>query len=120
MEYYAGIDVSLERSSICVVDAIGRIVREAKVASAPEALTDWCKDPLTQLQHFGGFDSRKAAEFCGSSRWRPNCGAKNSGPPDQLCALTGSATVCWHLSAQDEHLAPRNAENQGCAAIFAH
>jgi transposase len=38
MEYYAGIDVSLERSSVCVVDATGRIVREAKVASEPEAL----------------------------------------------------------------------------------
>ena len=31
MEHYAGIDVSLERSSVCVVDASGRIVREAKV-----------------------------------------------------------------------------------------
>jgi transposase len=38
MEHYAGIDVSLERSSLCVVDATGRIVREAKVASEPEAL----------------------------------------------------------------------------------
>ena len=36
MEHYAGIDVSLERSSVCVVDATGRIVREAKVASEPE------------------------------------------------------------------------------------
>ena len=38
MEHYAGIDVSLERSSVCVVDATGRIVREDKVASEPEAL----------------------------------------------------------------------------------
>jgi predicted NBD/HSP70 family sugar kinase len=38
MEHYAGIDVSLERSSVCVVDATGKIVREAKVASEPEAL----------------------------------------------------------------------------------
>jgi transposase len=38
MEHYAGIDVSLERSSVCVVDAMGRIVCEAKVASEPEAL----------------------------------------------------------------------------------
>ena len=29
MEHYAGIDVLLERSSVCVVDATGRIVREA-------------------------------------------------------------------------------------------
>src|SRR3954465_2537140 len=41
VEHYAGIDVSLEQSSICVVDATGRIVREAKVASEPEALVDF-------------------------------------------------------------------------------
>jgi transposase len=38
MEQYAGIDVSLECSSVCVVDASGKIVREMKVASEPEAL----------------------------------------------------------------------------------
>jgi len=41
MEHYAGIDVSLECSSVCVVDASGKIVREAKVASNPEALIAW-------------------------------------------------------------------------------
>jgi hypothetical protein len=41
MEYYAGIDVSLECSSVCVVNASGKIVREAKVASEPEALIGW-------------------------------------------------------------------------------
>ena len=38
MEHYVGIDVSLEFSSICVVDAAGKVVREAKVRSEPEAL----------------------------------------------------------------------------------
>ena len=38
MDHYVGVDVSLELSSVCVVDATGRIVREAKVASEPEAL----------------------------------------------------------------------------------
>ena len=38
MEHYAGIDVSLELSSVCVVDAQGKIVKETKVASQPEAL----------------------------------------------------------------------------------
>jgi transposase len=41
MNHYAGIDVSLECSSVCVVDANGKILREAKVASVPEALIAW-------------------------------------------------------------------------------
>jgi transposase len=41
MEHYAGIDVSLEWSSVCIVDASGKIVGEAKVASEPEALLGW-------------------------------------------------------------------------------
>src|SRR5690348_286581 len=52
MDHYAGIDVSLERSSVCVVDATGRIVREAKVASEPEALVHFFRRlglPLTRV-----------------------------------------------------------------------
>jgi transposase len=41
MEHYAGIDVSLEWSSVCVVDGSGKIVREVKVKSEPAALIDW-------------------------------------------------------------------------------
>ena len=38
MNHYAGIDVSLKDSSVCVADANGKIVRESTVASEPEAL----------------------------------------------------------------------------------
>jgi transposase len=52
MDYYAGIDVSLGLSSVCVVDATGQIIREAKVASEPEALTTFFAGlslPLTRI-----------------------------------------------------------------------
>ena len=38
MEYYAGLDVSLEATSVCVVDEEGTIICEMKVASDPEAI----------------------------------------------------------------------------------
>jgi transposase len=38
MTHYAGLDVSLEETAICVVDSTGRIVKEARAASEPEAL----------------------------------------------------------------------------------
>jgi transposase len=52
MEHYAGIDVSLEQSSVCVLDASGRIVREARIASEPDALISWLADldlPLARI-----------------------------------------------------------------------
>ena len=41
MEHFAGIDVSLEESSVCVVDAAGGVVREGKAATAPAALAQF-------------------------------------------------------------------------------
>ena len=38
MDHFAGLDVSVKDTSVCIVDETGKIVREVKVASAPEAL----------------------------------------------------------------------------------
>ncbi len=53
MKQYAGIDVSLECSSVCVVEANGRILREAKVASEPEALIAWFRSSGFALERIG-------------------------------------------------------------------
>jgi transposase len=55
MEHYAAIDVSLEWSSICVVDASGRIVREARVRSEREALVEFLRgERLPVRPHWAG------------------------------------------------------------------
>jgi transposase len=38
MDYFAGLDVSVKDTSVCIVDGTGKIVREVKVASEPDAL----------------------------------------------------------------------------------
>lgn len=53
MDHYAGIDVSLECSSVCVVDATGKIVRESKVVSEPEALIGWFCSLGLRLERIG-------------------------------------------------------------------
>ena len=64
MEHYAGLDVSLELTSVCIVDVQGGIVCEAKVASEPEALIGFLQTlpiarvgleagPLSQWLHAG-------------------------------------------------------------------
>ena len=53
MDYYAGINVSLKDSSVCVVDATGRILREAKVASEPEALVAWFRGLGREVTRIG-------------------------------------------------------------------
>lgn len=52
MEYYAAIDVSLELASVCIVDATGKVAKETKVESHPEALVKLFKNlgfPLTRI-----------------------------------------------------------------------
>ena len=38
MEHFAGLDVSVNETSVCIVDETDKIVREVKVASEPDAL----------------------------------------------------------------------------------
>jgi transposase len=53
MKQYAGIDVSVESSSVCVVDADGKIVGEAKVLSEPDALVAWFTARAEPMERIG-------------------------------------------------------------------
>ena len=51
--YFAGLDVSVKETSVCVVDDTGKIVREVKVASEPEALLAVLKKPAYRFKRIG-------------------------------------------------------------------
>ena len=53
MDHSAGLDVSVKETSICIVDDTGRIVREVKVASEPEALLQVLKNPVYHFKRIG-------------------------------------------------------------------
>ena len=53
MEHFAGLDVSVNETSVCIVDDTGGIVREAKVASEPEALLQVLTNPIYSFKRIG-------------------------------------------------------------------
>ena len=62
MKYYAGMDVSLEETSICIVDETGRIVKEVRAASEPQAL-------IAALEDIGLRMERIGLEACSLTAW---------------------------------------------------
>jgi transposase len=62
MGYFAGLDVSLEETAICIVDDKGRIAREARVASEPDALVAFFRACGLKMQRVG-------LEACSLTAW---------------------------------------------------
>ena len=62
MDYYAGLDVSLEETAICIVDGSGRIVKEARAASEPTALIAALREIALPLERIG-------LEACSLTAW---------------------------------------------------
>src|SRR5262245_27751322 len=53
MDYFAGLDVSVKETSVCIVDDAGKIVREARVASEPEALLQVLTSSIYRFKRVG-------------------------------------------------------------------
>lgn len=53
MKHYAGLDVSVKETSVCIVDETGAICREIKVPSHPEDLVQALKNPAWRLVRIG-------------------------------------------------------------------
>src|SRR5258707_12123815 len=53
MDHFAGMDVSVKETSVCIVDDTGKIVREVKVASEPDALLAGLTNPAYRFKRIG-------------------------------------------------------------------
>ena len=53
MEHSAGLDVSVKETSVCIVDDTGKIVREVRVTSEPDALLAVLKNPAYHFRRIG-------------------------------------------------------------------
>jgi transposase len=53
MAYFAGLDVSVKETSVCIVDDAGKIVREVRVASEPEALLQVLTNTIYRFKQVG-------------------------------------------------------------------
>src|SRR5271156_3291964 len=53
MDHFAGLDVSVKETSVCIVDDSGKIVREVKVESEPEALLAVLRNPAYHFKRIG-------------------------------------------------------------------
>jgi transposase len=53
MDHFAGLDVSVKETSVCILDETGKIVREVKVASEPEDLLAVLTNPAYHFKRIG-------------------------------------------------------------------
>ena len=124
MDHFAGLDVSVKETSICIVDDAGKIVREVKVASEPEAL-------LAVLKNLAYHFKRIGLEAGPLSQWLFSALAEAGLPV--ICVETrhmqavlkaqinktdrnDARGIAQMMRAGDSHpaRAPRNAPARGC------
>ena len=53
MDHFAGLDVSVKETSVCILDDAGKIVKEVKVASEPQALLKVLGNPTYHFKRIG-------------------------------------------------------------------
>ena len=89
MTYFAGLDVSLEETSVCVLDGNGAVVREAKVSTDPEAIASWL--------HERGYSASKLGFEAGlvdlalPRTHRPRLGCRLSGDASSPSSAEGAS-----------------------------
>src|SRR3954451_15876727 len=107
MNHYAGLDVSLEETAICVVDSTGQIVKEARAASEPETLIAALREIDLPLECVG-------LEACSLTAWLHD-ELHSAGLP-AVCIETRHANAAMKTNAKQD----RPQRRQGAGPDHAH
>ena len=93
MDHFAGLDVSVKETSVCIVDDTGKTIREVKVASEPEAL-------LAGAEHSAYHFKRIGLEAGPLSQWLYQC-TRRSELAGDLCRDAAHAGRIKGTNQQD-------------------
>jgi hypothetical protein len=107
-QHFAGLDISVKETSICIVDETGKIVRKVKVASTPEALLAVLKAPINKTDRN---DARGMTIF-GTHLLLAHGFSQSSPIPSDLRALTHDT----HHDAKGPPLGRGNLSRRPCPA----
>ena len=109
MDYFAGLDVSVKETSVCIVDDAGKIVREARVASEPEALLQVLTNTICRLKRVGlEHSSRSIPSGAGT------CTSLLVMRSSSLTATTGSSQSSKSDSSNQEKLGAASNRRPPC------
>jgi hypothetical protein len=114
MDHFAGLDVSVKDTSVCIVDGAGKIVREVKVASEPDSLLQVLSNPATNRWKSGifvglvdqahGLHAIMHADATAAHCARPRCPPTNLGSRGR-CRLAAVARSAFSSASGAKHLA---------------
>jgi hypothetical protein len=119
MQHYVGLDVSVNETSVCIVDKAGKVIREVKVATEPVAilavLTEDLRNvaanyPFVRAHRFPGIQPNSAHRDC--SRLSCAAGEMPLGPR----AAGSSASISHRAAIAVRHKLPRFLPIQRCSA----
>ena len=93
MRHYAGLDVSLEETAICIVDETGAVLKEMRAPSDPGALAQALAAAAVPLERVG-------LEACSLAAWLHD-GLREAGWP-AVCIETRTANAAMKTMPNNE------------------
>ena len=94
MDHFAGLDVSVKDTSVCIVDETGKIIREVKVASEPDALLTVLTSPRYHFKRIG-LEAGPLSQWLFSAEQTANGDSSRAGQWDNSLGFLGVSSATY-------------------------